>query len=68
MKTRRVRRAMNKIAHTLIQDGVKEDSHLWKTWTAFVNAFISEYRKQWVGKDIKKPRMHFKGIKRRKRK
>jgi hypothetical protein len=67
MRTRRVRRAIYKIANLLIQDGVKKDSHLWKTWTAFVDAFIKEYRAQWIPpKNIKRPRMGFRAKRKKK--
>ena len=49
MRTRRVRHAMSKIEKLLIVDGIKEDSHLWKSWVQFKNAFVKEYKRQWTG-------------------
>jgi len=48
MRTRRVRHAINKIGKALVADGVKEDSHLWKSWITFVNAFLKEYKHLWA--------------------
>lgn len=62
MRTRRVRRALNKIEHLLETDGIKEDSDLFKSFTDFRNKFIGYYKTQMIPRDVKKKRpiMRFK--------
>ena len=59
MKTRRVKRALNKIGQLMISNGIKEDSELWRSFWDFHRKFTNHYKSQM--RHSRRKRMQFKG-------